>query len=186
MVIVRRSGSVGVRRTLAVVARLSSVPGWVRPADWEDRTQVMTGPASRTTSSGPSTVTGVGLHAGPVGLIPGRSRSARCQGSEAGLSARHPILVVATVPARHEETIMTAVLPGTVDVRKAVPADAAAVAAALAVAFTDDPVFCWMLPDADVRRVATRRFFELVVDIIRAEEDSSSRPIRPSTSAPNV
>jgi ribosomal protein S18 acetylase RimI-like enzyme len=67
---------------------------------------------------------------------------------------------------------MTAVLPGTVDVRKAVPADAAAVAAALAVAFTDDPVFCWMLPDADVRRVATRRFFELVVDIVAPHDDA--------------
>ena len=53
---------------------------------------------------------------------PGESGPARCQGSDAGLPAPHPILV-AKVPTYHEETIMTAVLPRTADVRKALPAE---------------------------------------------------------------
>jgi GNAT superfamily N-acetyltransferase len=67
---------------------------------------------------------------------------------------------------------MTAVVPRTADVRKAVPADAPAVAAALADAFADDPVFCWMLPDDDVRPVATRTFFDIVVDILAPHDDA--------------
>jgi GNAT superfamily N-acetyltransferase len=67
---------------------------------------------------------------------------------------------------------MTAVLSRTADIRRAVPADAAAVASALAVAFTDDPVFCWMWPDEDVRPVATRTFFDIVVDILAPHDDA--------------
>ena len=67
---------------------------------------------------------------------------------------------------------MTAVLPRTADVRKAMPADAPAVASALAVAFTDDPVFCWMLPDDDVRPVVTRTFFDIVVDILAPHDEA--------------
>ena len=51
-------------------------------------------------------------------------------------------------------------------------ADASAVASALAVAFTDDPVFCWMLPDDDVRPVAARTFFDIVVGILAPHDDA--------------
>ena len=67
---------------------------------------------------------------------------------------------------------MTAVLPRTAAIRKALPADAPAVASALAVAFTDDPVFRWMLPDDDVRPVATRTFFDIVIDILAPHDDA--------------
>src|SRR5690349_13702015 len=67
---------------------------------------------------------------------------------------------------------MTPVLSRTANVRKVVPTDAPAVASALAAAFTDDPVFRWMLPDDQGRPVATRRFFEAVVDILAAHDDS--------------
>ena len=50
---------------------------------------------------------------------------------------------------------MTTVLTTTAKVRKAKPTDAAAVASALAAAFTDDPVFRWILPDNTARPAAT-------------------------------
>ena len=67
---------------------------------------------------------------------------------------------------------MTTVLPRTAAIRKALPADAPAVASALAIAFTDDPVFRWMLPDDDVRPVATRTFFDIVIDILAPHDDA--------------
>jgi GNAT superfamily N-acetyltransferase len=67
---------------------------------------------------------------------------------------------------------MTTVLTTTAEVRKARPADAAAVASALAAAFTDDPVFRWMLPDDTARPAATRAFFDLVVEILAPHDDA--------------
>ena len=67
---------------------------------------------------------------------------------------------------------MTTVLATTADVRKARPAGAAAVASALAAAFTDDPVFRWILPDDAARPAATRAFFHLVVDILAPHDDT--------------
>jgi GNAT superfamily N-acetyltransferase len=67
---------------------------------------------------------------------------------------------------------MTTVLTTTAEVRKARPADAAAVASALAAAFTDDPVFRWILPDDTARPAATRAFFDLVVEILAPHDDT--------------
>ncbi len=67
---------------------------------------------------------------------------------------------------------MTTVLTTTGDVRKAQTADAAAIASALAAAFTDDPVFRWILPDDAARPAATRAFFDLVVDILAPHDDT--------------
>ncbi|MDT0353280.1 GNAT family N-acetyltransferase [Pseudonocardia charpentierae] len=68
---------------------------------------------------------------------------------------------------------MTTVLTTTTgDVRKALPTDAAAVASALAAAFTDDPVFRWILPDARTRPAATQTFFDLVVEILAPHDDA--------------
>src|SRR4051794_12826452 len=69
---------------------------------------------------------------------------------------------------------MTAVLPHIADIRQALPSHAPPVASALAVAFTDDPVFRWMLPDDDVGPVATRTFFDVVVDILAPRDDAST------------
>ena len=68
---------------------------------------------------------------------------------------------------------MTTVLTTTTtEVRKARPADTAAVASALAAAFTDDPVFRWILPDDAARPAATRAFFDLVVEILAPHDDA--------------
>jgi GNAT superfamily N-acetyltransferase len=67
---------------------------------------------------------------------------------------------------------VTTVLTTTSDVRKARPTDAAAVASALAAAFTDDPVFRWILPDGAARPAATRAFFDLVVEILAPHDDA--------------
>ena len=67
---------------------------------------------------------------------------------------------------------MTTVLTPTAQVRKARPTDAAAVASALAAAFTDDPVFRWILPDDTARPAATRAFFDLVVEILAPHDDT--------------
>jgi GNAT superfamily N-acetyltransferase len=67
---------------------------------------------------------------------------------------------------------MTTVLTTTAEVRKARPTDAAAVASALAAAFTDDPVFRWVLPDDTARPAATRAFFDLVVEILAPHDDT--------------
>ena len=67
---------------------------------------------------------------------------------------------------------MTTVLTTTAEVRKARPADTAAVASALAAAFTDDPVFRWILPDDTARPAATRAFFDLVVEILAPHDDA--------------
>jgi GNAT superfamily N-acetyltransferase len=67
---------------------------------------------------------------------------------------------------------MTTVLTTTAEVRKARPTDAAAVASALAAAFTDDPVFRWILPDDTARPAATRAFFDLVVEILAPHDDT--------------
>src|SRR3954471_25066848 len=55
-------------------------------------------------------------------------------------------------------------------VRKAVPADADAVAAALAAAFLDDPVFRWMYAE-DQRMQAIRLFFEEAFDAFAPHDD---------------
>jgi hypothetical protein len=67
---------------------------------------------------------------------------------------------------------MTTALTTTAEVRKARPTDAAAVASALAAAFTDDPVFRWILPDDTARPAATRAFFDLVVEILAPHDDT--------------
>ena len=67
---------------------------------------------------------------------------------------------------------MTTVLTDTGAVRKAGTADAPAVASALAAAFTDDPVFRWMLPDDATRPAATTTFFDLVVEILAPHDDA--------------
>ena len=67
---------------------------------------------------------------------------------------------------------MTTVLTDTGAVRKAGTADAPAVASALAAAFTDDPVFRWMLPDDATRPAATTAFFDLVVEILAPHDDA--------------
>ena len=68
---------------------------------------------------------------------------------------------------------MTTVLTTTTaEVRKARPADTTAVASALAAAFTDDPVFRWILPDDAARPAATRAFFDLVVEILAPHDDA--------------
>jgi len=69
-------------------------------------------------------------------------------------------------PARPalEESAMTSTVPTSrITVRRAGPADATGVTAALAAAFHDDPVFTWLLPEEDTRAVATRELFALVV-----------------------
>ena len=55
-------------------------------------------------------------------------------------------------------------------VRRAVPADAGAVAAALATAFLDDPVFRWIYA-GDQRMHAIRLFFEEAVDAFAPHDD---------------
>jgi GNAT superfamily N-acetyltransferase len=71
-----------------------------------------------------------------------------------------------------EEKAMTAVRPRTTQVRKAVPTDASAVARVLADAFSEDPVFRWILPHDDVRPAATRTFFDAVVEVLAAHDDA--------------
>ncbi len=58
------------------------------------------------------------------------------------------------------------------DVRRTRPGDAAAIAAVLAAAFTEDPVFRWLVPDEEARPVAVRRYFDLVVEVLAPHEDT--------------
>lgn len=67
---------------------------------------------------------------------------------------------------------MTTVLTTSGKVRKARPNDAAAVASALAAAFTDDPVFRWILPDDAARPRSTRALFDLIVEILAPHDDT--------------
>ena len=93
------------------------------------------------------------------------------QGNVTERSAPHPTLLPHrsdTTRRRHDHRPR----PTTGDVRKARPADAAAVASALAAAFTDDPVFRWILPDDTARPAATRAFFDLVVEILAPHDDT--------------
>src|SRR5688500_4484043 len=92
------------------------------------------------------------------------------QGNVTERSGAHSTLV--RTRSCHQGDDMTTVLTTTGDVRKARPADAAAVASALAAAFTDDPVFRWILPDDAARPAATRAFFDLVVDILAPHDDT--------------
>ncbi len=58
------------------------------------------------------------------------------------------------------------------DVRRTRPEDAAALSAVLAAAFDDDPVFRWLAPDDETRPAVSRAFFDLVVEILAAHDDS--------------
>ncbi len=58
------------------------------------------------------------------------------------------------------------------DVRRARPRDAAAVSAVLADAFTDDPVFRWLLPDDGVRAATNREFFDLLLEVLAPHDDA--------------
>jgi ribosomal protein S18 acetylase RimI-like enzyme len=58
------------------------------------------------------------------------------------------------------------------DVHRARPQDAPAVSSVFAAAFADDPVFRWLAPDDDVRPAMNRRFFDLVVEILAAHDDT--------------
>ena len=57
-------------------------------------------------------------------------------------------------------------------VRRTQREDAAAVSAVLTAAFDDDPVFRWLAPDDETRPAVDRAFFDLVVEILAAHEDS--------------
>ncbi|WP_369133951.1 GNAT family N-acetyltransferase [Modestobacter sp. I12A-02662] len=57
-------------------------------------------------------------------------------------------------------------------VRRARPEDAAAVSAVLAAAFTDDPVFRWLVPDDELRPTTNRRVFDLLVDVLAPHDDA--------------
>jgi hypothetical protein len=73
---------------------------------------------------------------------------------------------------------MTTVLTTTGDVRKARPADAAAIASTLAAAFTDDPVFHRILPDDAARPATMRTFLDLAVEILALHDDTwTTRPV---------
>lgn len=52
------------------------------------------------------------------------------------------------------------------EIRTAQASDVPALAAALAVAFFDDPVMAWLLPDAETRQERLRRFFELELRLV--------------------
>ncbi len=68
---------------------------------------------------------------------------------------------------------MTATLTSTrTTVRRADRADAPAISSGLAAAFHDDPVFCWVYPDAARRADATQAFFALVVDELAPHDDT--------------
>ncbi|MCV2489264.1 GNAT family N-acetyltransferase [Geodermatophilus sp. YIM 151500] len=58
------------------------------------------------------------------------------------------------------------------DVRRAGPGDTAAVGSVLAAAFTDDPVFRWLVPDAGVRAATNREFFHVLVDLLASHDDT--------------
>ncbi len=58
------------------------------------------------------------------------------------------------------------------DVRRARPEDAAAVSSVLAAAFTDDPVFRWLVPDDEVRAATNRKFFDLLIKILAPHDDA--------------
>src|SRR4051812_2327992 len=57
-------------------------------------------------------------------------------------------------------------------VRLAVPGEADAVAAALAAAFVDDPVFRWMTPNDAIRPQSNRIFFTEVLDALSPHDDA--------------
>jgi GNAT superfamily N-acetyltransferase len=65
---------------------------------------------------------------------------------------------------------MTATIIQTV-ARKARPADRAAMVAAMAAAFQDDPVFRWMSPDDDHRRRILPDFFKLATGIFARHDE---------------
>ncbi|HXV93475.1 MAG TPA: GNAT family N-acetyltransferase [Pseudonocardia sp.] len=56
-------------------------------------------------------------------------------------------------------------------VRKAAPADSAAVGSALAAAFYDDPVFGWITPDDARRAAVVPRAFDLFVEVLAPHDD---------------
>jgi ribosomal protein S18 acetylase RimI-like enzyme len=58
------------------------------------------------------------------------------------------------------------------DVRRARPDDAAAVSSVLAAAFTDDPVFRWIVPDDELRPAVNRRMFDLLVEVLAPHDDA--------------
>ncbi|WP_448608605.1 GNAT family N-acetyltransferase [Geodermatophilus sp. URMC 60] len=58
------------------------------------------------------------------------------------------------------------------DVRQAEPRDAAAVSSVLAAAFTDDPVFRWLIPDDEVRAATNQEFFDLVLEVLAPHDDA--------------
>ena len=67
---------------------------------------------------------------------------------------------------------MTTPTASRTDVRKSVPADTAAISAALAQAFQEDPVFRWVLPHPSHRAQAVRTFFELIVGELAVHDDT--------------
>ena len=67
---------------------------------------------------------------------------------------------------------MTTIAPGIRhDVRKVRADDRAAVSAALAAAFYDDPVFAWIHPDPGDRAAKVRFFFDLAVEALAQHDD---------------
>ncbi|MCE0766406.1 GNAT family N-acetyltransferase [Pseudonocardia kujensis] len=67
---------------------------------------------------------------------------------------------------------MTTVQPDTVHVRGATVGERPAVAATLAAAFRDDPVFAWIHPDPAYRADRTRFFFDLAVEVLAQHDDT--------------
>ncbi|MCE3550206.1 GNAT family N-acetyltransferase [Pseudonocardia sp. RS11V-5] len=66
---------------------------------------------------------------------------------------------------------MTTVQADTVHVRRAAEGERPAVAATLAAAFRDDPVFAWAHPEPVGRADRTRFFFDLAVDVLAQHDD---------------
>lgn len=60
----------------------------------------------------------------------------------------------------------------TVHVRRAAEGERPAVAATLATAFRDDPVFAWVHPDPVERADRTQFFFDLAVDVLAQHDDT--------------
>ncbi|GAA2895291.1 GNAT family N-acetyltransferase [Pseudonocardia halophobica] len=67
---------------------------------------------------------------------------------------------------------MTTVQPDTLHVRRAGEGERAAVAATLAAAFRDDPVFAWIHPDPVERADRTQFFFDLAVEVLAQHDDT--------------
>ena len=67
---------------------------------------------------------------------------------------------------------MTTVQPDTVHVRRTAEGEHAAVAATLAAAFRDDPLFAWIHPDPAERVDRTQFFFDRIVEVLAQHDDT--------------